>query len=180
MYQMYTGHMTSDSSKLKLKNRLEEQVAHLEDYNNHDDPEYPGWTFLLGDVVKTYGICPFLNVHDSDCRIRRIEWLQQQKDNGAIYFDAVGKLSDQQWLADLETEMENIREEVRLYVLDVIESLNLGNKGNDCDKGDKGGKGGKECNIDHDTLINSIRTRKEAKKSKQKSERSLESNSTNT
>jgi hypothetical protein len=159
--------MASDSSKLHLKKNFEEKVAHLEDYNVRDDPEYPGWTFLLSEVIKNYGICPFLNVHDEESHMRRIEWLQKQKDGGIIYFDAVKKLSDQKWIFDIENDLEMLREEIRQYVL---KHINLLNNVNNVRHGDdqNSNENYNDQIINHDELVNSIRIRKEAKSQNKK------------
>lgn len=145
---------TTDSSKLHLKNRLEEHMAQLEEYDSRDQPDYPGWTFLLSDVVKEYGICPFLNVDDEGCRDRRLTWLQEQKDAGKIYFEAVSRLSDRRWLQDIEDETFSLKKQIQQHVTNVVESLNEQSLSTE---------EGADNFIDHDSLIDSIRLRKEAK-----------------
>lgn len=163
--------MTTDITKLNLKNALNEKVKYLEEYNQSDDPQYPGWTFLLSPIVRSYGICPYLNVRDMESKKRRTEWLGNQSDQGKLYHETVKKLLDQQWMADLENDLAVLRERIRDHVLRVIQSLNEENQhlldspaalqfelnGDDV-----------PIVIDHDELIENIRKRKEAKSQNKK------------
>jgi hypothetical protein len=142
--------MTTDASKIHLKHRLEEQVTNLQKYEELDSQEYPGWTFCLSAVVKTYGVCPFLNVYDKDCKEQRVPWLRKQHDEGKTYDDAVRELLDEQSLENIEKEMNSIKEQITLHVREVFEDLVLPD------------------DLTHDLLIENIRLKKEAKSQNKK------------
>jgi len=156
-----TATTNSDVSKLNMKNQLEEEMRLLVDYYAQDVTEYPGWAFLLGAVVNAYGICPYLNVKDKDNRTRRATWLSNQHDQGHLYYDAVYRLSDQQLLSNLETELDSLKMKMRDLVVQTLEELNA-----DAAKRIAGYDVRSDDDvffIDHDELIGSIRMRKEAK-----------------
>jgi len=153
--------MSNDVAKLYLKNKLDEQVRFLEEYNQRDDPEYPGWTFLLSPVVKEYGICPYLDVKEDNgqsLKSMRMGWLANQKDGGALYKDCVGIFLDQQQMIDLENDIESTRNHMREYVLQVILDLNSESKAED----------DVAMEVNHDQLIDNIKLRKDAKSQNKK------------
>jgi hypothetical protein len=76
-----------DEIKLQFKKEHEDRVEKLRVYNQSDSSEYPGWTFLLPSVIKTYGICPMLQLKNKD---KRESWLETTSDGGIFYRNAVG------------------------------------------------------------------------------------------
>ena len=161
--------MSTDVTKLHLKDRLDEQVRHLEEYNAHDLPDHPGWTFLLSSVVKEYGVCPYLDVNDAESKRRRIVWLEEQPDGGELYRETVGKLLNQQWMNDLENDLVSLQQRLREYVRKTIKDLNEESR-IAMDAGSCGEmmEGDLPMQIDHDELIESIKLRKEAKSQNKK------------
>jgi len=169
--------MSTDVTKLNLKNALNEKVKYLEEYYAVDVPEYPGWTFLLSPVIRAYGICPYLNVKDHDSKKKRVEWLQSKADGGKLYQETVVKLLDQQWMADLENDITMIRQELRDHVNRTISSLNdqtmkesSYTMASNEDVTSQYSYSGDDLPviIDHDDLIENIRKRKEAKSQNKK------------
>lgn len=142
--------MSTDTGKLYLKNKLEEQVKSLEDYSLHDSIEYPGWTFLLPDVVKAYGICPFLNVYDTECIQRRITWLHSQSDEGATYVDVVNRITDDSRLENLQKQIAEIKHDLIHHVKSRVKTMELSD------------------GFDYDKLLDNIRMRKETKSQNKK------------
>ncbi len=139
--------MTSDVYKLNLKDKLEQQEKNLEQYNEHDVQDFPGYTFLLSQVVKAYGVCPYLNVYDPDCKTRRVTWLEEQSDKGAVYFKTVKDLTDDDLLHEVETKLMNNQELLKSHVVEALANVEPTT----------------DFDIDHDLLVNSIKMRKEAK-----------------
>jgi hypothetical protein len=162
--------MSTDITKLHLKDRLDEQVKFLEEYNARDIPEFPGWTFLLSNVVKEYGVCPYLNVNDEESKKRRIDWLHNQPDKGVFYHEIVKKLLDQQWMAELENELDVLRQRIREYVHETIQTLNNESKvaEENEDKSVDLSEQDLYMQINHDELIDNIKLRKEAKSQNKK------------
>lgn len=115
----------NDNAKIILKQQLEEHDAKYKEYEERDDPVYPGWTFLLKDVVKAYGICPYLNVWDPGCHAKRQTWLEGQPDAGQAYASSVTQMSDESVLADIERDMVCIKSSIESYVRSVVERVHL-------------------------------------------------------
>src|SRR5690349_6813890 len=120
-----TTKMASDHSKISLKNRLEEQVKNLDQYNSQDLSDHPGWTFLLSPIIKNYGICPFLNVQDEESKKRRIHWIISQQDKGELYYNTVREFTDDQWITNIEADLEKTKREIVQHVSKVMEDLVL-------------------------------------------------------
>lgn len=163
--------MSTDTNKLYLKDSLDEQTQFLEEYNARDLPDYPGWTFLLSNVRKEYGICPYLNVNDEESKRRRVSWLKDQPDGGTLYNEFVNKLLDQRWMSELESEMDVLRQRIRDYVHKIIDELNLESIVIEKKSEDNNVKLSDQeifMQIDHDELIDNIKLRKEAKSQNKK------------
>ena len=136
-------------------------------YSSLDVAEYPGWTFLLSNVAKTYGICPYLDVKDPELRERRVTWLQEQNDKGELYHDVVRKLLDQGWIATVERDLDELRAMIKQYVNKSIRELNEEVEqelvDNPMVENDDS-----LILVNHDELIENIRMRKEAKSQNKK------------
>ncbi len=115
----------NDSAKILLKQQLEEQDERQRYYEERDNPEIPGWTLLLKDVVKAYGVCPFLNVWDDECNKRRAGWISNQCDNGNAYTAALELITDNAQETDLETEMATSRAELTTHTQHLVDSVTL-------------------------------------------------------
>ena len=93
--------------QVQLKEAYERETRILSEYNNKDNLEYPGWTFLVPDVLKVYEICPFLD--PTSGAERRKNWLENQVDNGKVYFDVVERLTDDvKWNSLKESVTRNL------------------------------------------------------------------------
>lgn len=91
-----------EDAKLIFTQRLEEQAEKLRAYEEQDDIEFPRWSLLLKDVVKAYGICPYHNVHDPDCKARRGSWIASQIDRGRAYANAFTAVTDPAVIENVE------------------------------------------------------------------------------
>lgn len=146
----YNSFVASDASKINMKSKLENQVKCLEEYSVNDLHDYPGWTFLIDRVVKLYKVCPYLNNNDVECQKRRIEWLENQPDKGEFYKQVKEEIMDQDFIPNMEKDLENIKESLVSYVENSFKDLLLPE------------------NITLDTLIENIKIRKEAKSQNKK------------
>ena len=115
----------NDNAKILLKQQLEEQDLRQTQYEARDNIEYPGWTLLLRDVVKAYGICPFLNVWDEECNKRRAAWISNQLDAGDAYRAAVKQMTDEDIIAEIETEMQQTRERLEKHTRELVSRTQL-------------------------------------------------------
>jgi hypothetical protein len=94
-----------DSIKMKY---LEYQEAEKK-YLQYDSKKYPGSLFLSKNILKSYGLCPYLDLDlnnlesiDKDLLDKnRLSWLQEQSDNGSLFFDLYDDLIDKKNLIEL-------------------------------------------------------------------------------
>lgn len=136
--------------RFQLKEEFEQDAEDLRQYNDCDDSKHPAWTFLINEVVKTYGICPFLNNQDEDSFQKRVEWLNSQKDKGQLYYEIVEKLTTPTFMEELEKHVVDLKNELTEYVQKMLK--NVDSLDDDV-----------QIIIDHDKLVENIRLRKEAK-----------------
>ena len=109
-----------DAKKIQLATQLEQRTSKLEAYCARDVDNYPGWTFLIQDVTKAYGVCPFLNVTDEEGTRRRLEWLTGHEDKGSTYYNAVASITDDTPLEELEKQLESVRHSIETRVTEVF------------------------------------------------------------
>ena len=105
-----------DEAKLLLKEKVESRSRVLASYDKHDDPLHPAWTFLLRDVVKSYGVCPYLNIFDDDCNKRRMPWVTHRPDGGEVYFATVRNVTDASMVTDLEQQISDVKTSLDAHV----------------------------------------------------------------
>lgn len=115
----------NDSAKILLKQQLEEQNHRQSQYEERDNPKIPGWSLLLKDVVKAYGVCPFLNVWDDECNKRRPSWIEKQSDDGAAYHAAYKLITDDVQPAEMEAEIVSTRRSMDEYTRNLVRSVSL-------------------------------------------------------
>lgn len=87
----------------ELRNEAREQYIKFQNmekiYLEYDCKELPGNLFLHRDILKSYGLCPFIDIQfdeeneQIDKNIttitynKRLRWLQSQSDSGKLYFN---------------------------------------------------------------------------------------------
>lgn len=92
----------------ELRNETREQYIKFQniekEYLEYDSKKLPGNLFLHKDILKIYGLCPFIeiNIEEITCPEKekitdqiynkRMEWLKNQTDNGALYFELYDNL----------------------------------------------------------------------------------------
>lgn len=94
-----------DNIKIKY---LEYQEAEKK-YLQYDSKKYPGSLFLSKNILKSYGLCPYLDLDlnnlesiDPDSLDKnRLSWLKEQSDNGGLFFDLYDDLIDKKNLIEL-------------------------------------------------------------------------------
>lgn len=90
------------------KNAQEKRIA-LDEYAQQDSAQYPGWTFLVRDVVEAYGVCPFLSGKEPEATSNRSSWLSSRTDGGEIYRTSISFLTDEHVI---QTAKENVNKAV--------------------------------------------------------------------
>ena len=128
------------------KCEFEKKVKLLEEYDKNDSETHPAWTFFLPNVIQLYGVCPFLS--SGDGIEKRVEWLTTQSDGGQLYCDELAAFNDTSDLKQCADNTEDLKSQMRSK-LDFILPLVGG--------------------VTHDTLMDQLRERKEAKSHNKKS-----------
>lgn len=141
----------NDNAKILLKQQLEEQDLRQTQYETRDNRDYPGWTLLLKDVVKAYGICPFLNVWDEECNERRAAWISSQLDGGEAYYAAVNVMTDESMVTEIETALQYAREQLEKHTRELVFRTQL------------------PGNVTFEELIDNVYKRRDAKSQNKKS-----------
>ena len=141
--------------QLDLKNEYEKNQLLLKDYDSKDLESYPGWTFLLPNVIEFYGICPYLNVDEPDFKNRRMKWLKDTCDKGKIYYETTTLIFSKDKQIATKNELESLKKQLKILVLksiqDYNESISLEEESE------------KEA-IDYNDLVDSIKKRADCKK----------------
>jgi len=99
------NHIAMDKAKREkeLRNEAREQYIKFQNmekiYLEYDCKELPGNLFLHRDILKSYGLCPFIDIQfdeeneqiDKNSTTitynKRLRWLQSQSDSGKLYFN---------------------------------------------------------------------------------------------
>jgi hypothetical protein len=108
--------LAMDKAKQEKQQRENIKMKYLEyqedekKYLQYDSSKYPGSLFLSKNILKSYGLCPYLDLDlnnlesiDSDSLDKnRLSWLKEQSDNGTLYFDLYDDLIDKKNLIELQ------------------------------------------------------------------------------
>lgn len=97
-------------------------------YLEYDSKHVPGCLFLHKDILKSYGLCPFLDIdldnvnEDTTNEIEkgRLEWLSNQIDNGKLYFKLKDEIFERQDVTRSKTEKQTLEEEISDYVNSIL------------------------------------------------------------
>ena len=95
-----------DNIKIKYLEYQEAEKMYLQ----YDSKKYPGSLFLSKNILKSYGLCPYLDLDlnnlesiDKDLLDKnRLSWLQEQSDNGSLFFDLYDDLIAKKNLIELQ------------------------------------------------------------------------------
>lgn len=77
----------------KAQKEFEEMVNIEKEYHDKEKelcPNIPGFLFFHKDIIDSYDICPYIILTD-DVYNNRLNWLNNQKDNGKLYYDLYDK-----------------------------------------------------------------------------------------
>ena len=79
---------------LNLKKEYDTNEILLNEYQKSDLDTYPGWTFLLPNIIDVYGVCPYLDTSLNENRDRRMKWLKDTFDKGKVYYDTLTSINN--------------------------------------------------------------------------------------
>jgi hypothetical protein len=147
--------------QLELKKEYQENEIILLDYDSKDLDTYPGWSFLLPNIIEFYGICPYLNVNSVDFKNRRMKWLKDTFDKGKIYYETLQNINSRDKQNNIKNELELIKRNLKELVLKSIKDYNEFNENefNDNEFNDNDNEFEPKEILYYDALIQSIRNR---------------------
>lgn len=148
--------------QLELKKEYQENENIIKDYDSKDLDTYPGWSFLLPNIIEFYGICPYLDVNCADFKNRRMKWLKDTFDKGTIYYETLNNISSKDKQNSIKNELEIMKRTLKELVLKSIKDYNEFNQNNNEKEYDNEYKP-KEV-LHYDVLIQSIRNRVDSSK----------------
>ena len=129
------NYQAMDKAKQEKQQRDQIKMQFLEykelekTYLEQDCEKLPAFLFLSRDILKTYGLCPYLDVNleeNSEVKYNnRLEWLKSTDDNGKKYFDCFDDLIEKKSLEQLELQKNNIENEILNFVEKVFTELQL-------------------------------------------------------
>jgi hypothetical protein len=105
-----------------------------EEYYKYDCAELPGYIFFHDSIIKSYGLCPFINIpenglsdnlEDSLVKLKenRISWLQSQNDKGKIYYDMYDTLVNNKDVTDYINQKEALQNEIE-HIINITFDVN--------------------------------------------------------
>lgn len=121
-----------------------------QNYSNIDPKTLPGNLFLHPVVLKTYGLCPYINidyfisketledvgantvkdiVQDTENQVNnitelvyklRLEWLRSQNDQGVVYFDLYNNIFQKTDLVQMEQNQHHLEKTITDFINDTL------------------------------------------------------------
>lgn len=107
------GHSVQDIIEAR---RLVEEFEKNDAYHS----TFPAWVFLIDNVVKTYGNCPYLPYDKAHLRHEHI------KTNPSIYEDALARYVHKSIYSGLESEHQTAKENLEQVVYEEISNVYVG------------------------------------------------------
>lgn len=122
-----------DKAKRAKAQRDDTRIKYMEyqqmeqSYIEHDIETLPGCLFLSKDVLKSYGLCPYIDI-SSDGEIisketlkgNRMEWLQSKDDGGELYYNLYKALFEKQDLDKVIDEKKKLQDEIDIYIMSLL------------------------------------------------------------
>ena len=88
-----------------------------ERYNELDNEELPSALFLHTDILQAYGErCPAIEKDTVDMTSKKTEWLRARKDQGAMYFNMLGRVYKRTGLLDCENVVTYKENEIEEFI----------------------------------------------------------------
>jgi len=114
---------TAKKSKQLREEAKEKYLSYLEKeqkYLEKDPKELPSYLFLHNNVIKEYGLCPFLKIEEnqttSDVYTLRSEWLTSQSDAGKVYFDILDDIIHKKQMLSFETSKDTTNNKILNFI----------------------------------------------------------------
>jgi hypothetical protein len=111
-----------DSTRIKFREYEKMEQKYLE----YDSKNVPGCLFLHKDVLKSYGLCPYLDIDlenplDSlDVEKNRLEWLASMEDKGLTYFSLCNNLLMKEEVTELLLQKKTLENDILDYIISLL------------------------------------------------------------
>lgn len=124
LYQVNKNTLTNE---IDINTELSSDIDLVEkEYSKYDCKEIPGYIFFHDKIIKSYGLCPYINITgisdenintsiSKELKEKRQNWLECTSDKGKLYYEMYDILINTkeyqhclQQKEDLENEIENI------------------------------------------------------------------------
>jgi hypothetical protein len=123
--------LAMEKAKLAKAQREEVRNKYLEfqqvekRYSEKDCKLLPGCLFLHKNVLKNYGLCPYIefdpeNVDVDKLYNERKNWLHSQNDNGSLYFEVYKQIIEKQELVSLQSERTKLESEILTFIKNIL------------------------------------------------------------
>jgi hypothetical protein len=121
----------------KAKNKFNEYIEYQKKYKEVDPKEYLGILFLHERVLEKYGMCPYIKIEMSDNEIwgaqdklkeqlreqirqKRLQWLNDQEDQGELYYKLYNQYIERDEIKKLTTNMIDVEEKIKDIIQDTL------------------------------------------------------------
>jgi hypothetical protein len=97
-----------------------------QEYMKYDSKSVPGFLFLHKSVLKSYGLCPYIDIDlenplDSiDVEKNRLEWLSSMDDKGLVYFSLCNDLLMKNVIKELLLQKQNLEQDILNFISSVL------------------------------------------------------------
>jgi hypothetical protein len=111
----------------KVRQKYEEYLDYEAKYSQIDPKDVPGALFLHDNIVRSYGLCPYIkfdidtespNEITEQVRLKRLEWLESQGDKGLSFFDLYNRIVVEKEIREIKEEMANMEVKVTGFATD--------------------------------------------------------------
>jgi hypothetical protein len=122
-----------DKAKQAKVQREDTRLQYLEyqrmeqEYLEHDIETLPGCLFLNKNVLKEYGLCPYIDIFTEETigdketlKTKRIEWLESKDNNGKLYYDLYKELFQKDSLKKFIDEKVCLETEIDNYIINLL------------------------------------------------------------
>jgi hypothetical protein len=108
-----------EQRELLRKTYLESQEIEKK-YLEIDSKIVPGNLFLHEDVIKKYGLCPFINIKKNETgkeiEKKRLEWLESTDDKGELYYNLYKDFYENTIINSLLKEKQKIEDSIEEFI----------------------------------------------------------------
>jgi hypothetical protein len=101
------------------------------EYLQYDPETIPGCLFLHENILKTYGLCPYLDidfekqVNTDDIERSRLEWLKNQEDQGMLYFSLYNNLFMKNEITQLRLQKQTLETDIDNFITSLLTPTQL-------------------------------------------------------